>query len=226
VASMLNALLCRKRPTTISSSWILRHAPACYRFIRKWIRTETGDIDWDRVTYVLDPAYQRRWKPRKRRKRVGYADADEVNLILNRYRDKLYVFVAASDVSERRTRDRISISLVRIAQKGNILAKRKLMDLVADTINDWIEHHPFLFPWRGYREELRGQVDGCIRRYRYTGSFIRYLYKTLEYAARGIRPLIAYSLDEPSPSGRGRRIDLIAQQATTPKATVHGWRRS
>lgn len=108
VASTLNELLSRMRPTTVNSSWIRRHAPACYRFIRKRIRTETGGIDWDRVTSVLDPAYQRRWKPRRRRRPVGYANMYEVNFFLNPYRDKLYVFVAAADVSGRRTRDRIS----------------------------------------------------------------------------------------------------------------------
>ena len=199
VASTLNELLANEQPTTVNSSWIRRHAPACYRFIQKRIRSETGGIDWDRVTSVLDPAYQRQWKPRKRRKLVNYANLQEVNLVLNPYRDKLYVFVAAPDVSDRRTRDRISIALVRVAQRGNVLAKRKLMDLVWHTTNDWIEHHPFLYRWQGYAKELRKQVEGCIRRYRYTGSFFRYLCKTLEYAARGIRPLIAYSLDEPLP---------------------------
>jgi hypothetical protein len=58
-AFTLNALLSKRRPTTLNSSWILRHAPACYRFIRKWIRTEVGGIDWDQVTYILDSTYQR-----------------------------------------------------------------------------------------------------------------------------------------------------------------------
>jgi hypothetical protein len=86
------------------------------------------------------------------------------------------------------------------------------MELIGHTIESWIEHHAFLSRWRGYKEELRRQVEGCIRRYRYTGSFIRYLYKTLEYAARGVRPLIAYSLDEPLPGGKGCRIDLITSR--------------
>jgi len=56
VAFTLNELLSKRRPTTLNSSWILRHAPTCYRFIRKWIRTEVGGIDWDQVTYILDSA--------------------------------------------------------------------------------------------------------------------------------------------------------------------------
>jgi hypothetical protein len=134
---------------------------------------------------------------------------EELNRIMNCYRPRLYVFINPLDAHDRRARDTISIALVRVAQKGNMLAQRELMELIGHTIESWIEHHPFLSRWRGYTEELRRQVEGCIRRYRYTGSFVRYLFKTLEYAARGIRPLIAYSLDEPLPTGKGRRIDLI-----------------
>jgi len=210
VASTLNALLSRIRPKIVNSSWILRHAPSCYRFIRKWLRTEIGNIDWDQVASVLDPVYQRRWKPRRRTKSAAYASADELKLILNRYQPKLYVFISPMDAHDRRIRDTISIALVRVAQKGNVLAWRKLAELVRHTIENWIENHPFLSRWRGYEEELRRHIEGCIRRYRYTGSFIRYLYKTLEYAARGVRPLVAYSLNDPLPSGKGCRLDLIA----------------
>jgi hypothetical protein len=212
VASTLNELLSKKRPAIVNSSWILRHAPACYRFIQKWIRSEIGGIDWDRVTHVLDPVYQRRWKPQRRRRSAAYADADELIRVMNRYRPKLYVFINPLDAHDRRARDTISIALVRVAQSGNILAQQELMELIGHTIESWVEHHPFLSRWRGYKEELRRQVEGCIRRYRYTGSFIRYLYKTLEYAARGVRPLIAYSLDEPLPGGTGCRIDLITSR--------------
>ena len=209
MASTLNEVLSKRRPSTVSSSWILRHAPACYRFIQKRIRSEVGGIDWDQITNALDPAYQRRWKPRRRRRILSHIDKDELSRIMDRHRPMLYVFISPLDADDKRARDTISIVLVRAAQSGNVLAQRKLMELIGYTIDIWVEHHPFLSRWRGYEEELRGQVEGCIRRYRYTGSFIRYLYKTLEYAARGVRPLITYSLDEPLPSGRGHRIDLI-----------------
>jgi hypothetical protein len=224
VASILNELLSKRRPTTLNSSWILRHAPACYRFIRKWIRTEVGGIDWDQVTYILDPPFQRRWNPRGRRRPASYANAEEVALILNRYREKLYVFIAPADVYDRRLRDMISIALVRVAQNGNILARQELMKLVGYTIDDWLDDHPFLSRWRGYDEDLRAQVEGCIRRYRYTGSFIHYLHKTLEYAARGMQPPIAYSLDEVLSDRNRRKIDLIAQQPKTVTTTNQGWR--
>ncbi|HYK89000.1 MAG TPA: hypothetical protein VE398_09530 [Acidobacteriota bacterium] len=53
VAFTLNELLSKQEPTRLNSSWIQRHAPACYRFIRKWIRNEIGAVDWDHVTREL-----------------------------------------------------------------------------------------------------------------------------------------------------------------------------
>jgi len=219
---ILNELLSKERPKSLNSSWILRHAPECYRFIRKTVRAEVGGIDWDRVTYSLDPAYQRRWIPARRRKhRVPYTNANEVDLVLHRYQDKLYVFLAPADVSDRRLRDIISIALVRIAQNGNLLAKQELVKRVGYTIDDWLENHHFLARWRGYDQELRGQLEGCIRRYRYTGSFIRYVYSTLQCAARGLRPLHAYSLDEPLPDGKRRKIDLIGHDPESNAISIY-----
>jgi hypothetical protein len=193
VVVTLNQLLSRQEPSRLNSSWIQRHAPACYGYIRRRIRNEVGAIDWDRVTRLLDFEHQRRWDPARRRRRSTWAHDEEVDLILNRYREKLYVFITAADASDRQIRDLISIALVRLAQTGNTLARQEFTRLIGYTIDDWLENHAFLSRWRGYEEELRKRLDRCIRRYRYTGSFIRYLRKTLECAARGIRPPTALS---------------------------------
>ncbi len=47
--NILNELLAEEDPAAFSSSWVLRRAPACYRFIQENVRTNTGRIDWDRV---------------------------------------------------------------------------------------------------------------------------------------------------------------------------------
>jgi len=188
VVLTLNELIAERRPAKLNSTWILRHAPACYRFIRKRIRNEVGAIDWDQVTYLLDFEHQRRWSPGTGRRHGARGHSEEVALILNRYRDKLYVFISAPECADRRLRDVISIALVRVAQGGNTLARKELTRLVGYTVDDWLDNHPFLSRWKGHEEELRENLEGCIRRYRYTGSFIQFLRKTLEYAARGIRP--------------------------------------
>ncbi len=191
----LNCVLERKQPAEFHSSWIRRNAPRCYRFIQKNVRREYGGIDWDRLTYALERRFQRLWRPRIAKKPILYEDPAQVQTILNKYRDKLYVFIAASNKNERRIRDVIGISLVRLAQSGNLLARIRLMELLSYTIDDWIERHYPVSRWRGYEEEMQKQLEACIRRYRYSGSFLTYLFRTLEYAARGlVRPRV-YSLD-------------------------------
>ncbi len=218
----LNKLLSRKNPESFNGSWILKHAPRCYRFIRKNIRTEIGAIDWDKVTYALEWKFQRRWAPgRPRKNPLPYENSEEVEFIFNKNREKLYVFIAPQDLVDRRIRDIISISLVRLAQNGNLTAKQEVMELVTYTINDWLEKYYFLNRWQGYEEEVQRQLEGCIRRYRYTGSFLHYVYRTLEYAGRGIRPFYAYSLDEPIFDGAKRKIDNVGYDPETNEIKIY-----
>jgi hypothetical protein len=67
----INALLSEKRPDTFNSSWILKYSPAVYRFIQKYIRTDYGSIDWNRVTRALERKYHRKWKPAYRTGRTA-----------------------------------------------------------------------------------------------------------------------------------------------------------
>jgi len=198
VVANMNILLGKYQPRIFNSSWIRTHAPHCYRFIRKNLRGEFGGIDWDRLTYALDRKFQRRWTPARRKKNPApYEDQSEVDTLLRKYRDKLYVFLTSLDKQDRRIRDVIGIKFVRLAQNGNLLARQKLVGLIRYTVDGWIERDYFLSRWRGYEDEIQKQVEMCIRRYRYTGSFVSYLFRTLTCAARGIRPARFYSLEQP-----------------------------
>jgi len=217
VAMRLNALVSRKRPEVLTSSWIFKNAPECYRFIQKNIRTDWDAIDWDRVTSVLDWKYQRRWMPRRRPKRLNpYRNRKEVDAILDRFRDKLYVFIVPADRVDRHLRDVISIRLVRLAQRGNVTAKQEIMRLVRYAVDEWLDQPGYMSRWRGYDEKIQETIEGCIRRYRYTGSFFKYLYRTLQYAGRGIQPFYAYSLDEPvTTNSDKRKIETVVQDPET-----------
>jgi len=61
------------------------------------------------------------------------------------------------------------------------------------------------FRWKGYNDEILEQIEGCARRYRYTGSFFTYLFRTLKYAGRGICPIVTSSLDGPTASNPTKR---------------------
>ncbi len=180
--TIVNKLLAKKRPESFNSSWILKHAPRCYRFIHRNVRTETGGINWDKVTYALEWKYQRRWAPgRQKRNPVLYENPVEVETITNKYRDKLYVFIAPQDLTDRRVRDIISITLVRLAQNGNLSAKQEVMKLVTYTINDWLEKYYFLNRWQGYEEEVRADLfSGSLAVWNFRGGAAHFCPATSE----------------------------------------------
>jgi len=192
----MNSLLAEKQPETFSCTWIRVNAPCVYHFIQREIRIKNGGIDWDRITRSLSPKFQKKWMGSLRKKAKPYRDKREVNIVLRQYRDKLYTFITTEDSIDEHIRDIISIELVRIAQRGNMSAKREIMRLLKFTIDDWIEKNTMLSCWMGYDELIQTRLECCIRCYRYSGSFMRYLFKTFEYAGRGLRPIIAYSLDD------------------------------
>lgn len=206
----LNQVLEEKQPSKFSPSWILENDPRAYRYIWKNIRTETDEIDWDTVTSNLNRSFQKRWTRYHYRQVIKYENIDELNLVLNKYKDKLYTFISPVDEKDREIRNRIIISLVRIAQKGNVLAQDELIKWVTFIIDVWLEKYYQVFKWKGYPDEVEDKIKGCIRCYKYTGSFIGYLFKTLEYSARGKPPQC--SINDKFFDGESERIDFVVQE--------------
>lgn len=217
----LNGLLSKKQPPKINSSWIYENAPHIYRFIWKNVKNEIGDIDWDKVISKLNKEFQKRWVSRhsktKRQWKAlrWYRSKKEVTLVLKKYKDKRYTFISPQDSEDRKIRNDISIALVRISQKGNLSAKKEIISLLKFTVGYWIESFPCLFSWKGYESELDDQLEDCIRRYRFTGSFMTYLFMSLEYKGRGLGYLYAHSLDEDVFLGYKRRAENVVQDPET-----------
>ncbi len=193
VIKILNQKLKKENPQTFSSSWIINNTPETYRYIQKNIRTENNHIDWDKITSSLDKTFQKRWIRYKYKKVKSYESQIEVDIILNKYKNKLYTFLCQSNEDEKKIQQTMLISLIRIRQKGNICAQQELIKWITYITDDWIDHYPKMYRWRGYESEVVDKIKNCIRLYRYTGTFLGYLYKTLEYSVRGKPPL--YSLD-------------------------------
>ena len=208
--SILNQCLRDNRPETFSASWILQHCPVVYRFIWKNIRTEHG-INWDRVTAALDTEFQKRWVYRRKLYAKPYRNKAEVTKVLKQHQEKLYTFVSPLDWDDKCVRDEISIALVRLAQNGNVRARQELMKLLTYTVETWVEQSPRIERWRWYPDQIPEQLDRCIRCYRYTGSFMRYLFRTLEFAARGLWPYFTISLDENFSFMEKSRIDSVVK---------------
>jgi hypothetical protein len=206
---LLKKALKNKQPKTFSSTWLIKETPSLYRYVWKNIRTENGDIDWDRVTCKLDRKFQKRWVRYRRKSIKKYENQVEVDLILSRYKDKLYTLMISTNLKDDRHRERIIISLVRISQKGNVLAQRELVMWLTFVVEDWIERRWQIRKWKGYTDDVEDKIKGCIRCYKYTGTFLGYLYKTLEFSGRGVRPMLKYSLDDPVFDGEESKINYL-----------------
>jgi hypothetical protein len=189
IIKILNQKLKERNPQTFSSSWIIKNTPKIYRYIQKNIRTENNHIDWDKVTSSLDKTFQKRWIRYKYKKVKSYESQIEVDVILDKYKNKLYTFFCQSNEDDKKIQQTMLISLIRIGQKGNIRAQQELVKWITFITDDWIDRYPKMYRWRGYEDEVVDKIKNCIRLYRYTGNFIGYLYKTLEYSVRGKPPL-------------------------------------
>jgi hypothetical protein len=216
----LNRTLREKNPPEFSSAWILKNNPSAYHFIYKNVRNEVGGIDWDRVTAALSRRYQRRWMRYRRKPRKEYENPDELEKVLGKHHEKLYIFIAISSKKEDKLRHRITIALVRVAQKGNVLAMQKLVELLRYMVDEWINKYFFLRRWQGAESEIDDAIAGCIRRYRYTGTFFGYLFKTLEYSANRLKPL--YSLDGYLPGTDMRLSEIVGQDPESGEIKVYG----
>mgnify|MGYP001559644364 CR=1 FL=1 len=217
----LDTVLSKKDPATFNSSWILRNVPATYRYIWKNIRTENNEINWDIVTRSLDKRFWRRWQ-HPRTKPEPYWNKKEVHRELRRYKDKLYTFITAINDEDKYIRDMICVALVRLTQNGNKSAQKELTKLLHHTIDNWIEYCWKLKRWRGYEYRIKEKIEGCIRGYKHTGSFMAYLFKTLEYSGQGLRPLHVYSLNENIAGMNNKtRMDLVTQDPETGEAKMY-----
>lgn len=221
VTQTINSLLLKEQPSKFSSSWIYKRAPKVYRYIWVNVKTELGDIDWDNVICKLDRPFQERWICRRPKKVKLYRSIREVKIVLKKYNDKRYVFLAPVDDGDKLLRDVISVALVRLAQKGNLRAQQELVILLRFMVDQWIEFCPRLWKWKGYTDDLEDKIKGCIRCYRFTGTFIGYLFKTLEYAGRGLRRMQAYSLDDTIFDGDKRIIDSVVQDTETNEIRIY-----
>jgi len=217
---LLKRKLQEENPKEFSGSWLLEHAPAAYRFIYRNVRTDIGQIDWDKVTIALPRRYQKRWMRYHHKSAKPYENQDELEKILSKQREKLYVFITASSENERRLQHRITIALVRLSQKGNILATQELVGLLRYMVDEWIDRYFFMRRWRVAESEIDTAIEGCVRRYRYTGTFFGYLFKTFEYSANALKPV--YSMDDYLPGTDMRRAEVIGQDAETGEIKMYG----
>lgn len=207
----LNMLLRKKQPKTFNPLWLKLHSNSTYKYLCKNFRTGSGDVDWDFITVNIERTFQKRWKRyEKKTTAVPYKNNEELNIIFAKYQNKLYTLTAPLDKEDEQTQDEIMVRLVRTAQKGNMLAKEQVIECMTLIIYEWIESSSYMVRWKGYTYDIENKIQDCIRNYRYSGSFMRYIFKTFQYSARGLRPTL--SLDDRFLNGKKTHIDYVVQE--------------
>ncbi|MFA6514381.1 MAG: hypothetical protein WCT50_03805 [Patescibacteria group bacterium] len=202
--------LIKKQPKSFHLNWVKYRCKVSYKYIVDNIKDEFNQTDWDLVISQLQRYNQGLWLKKKRRQRKTvslYEDEDELNIILNKYKEKLYTFISRESKEDKTICDWISIKLVRLSQKGNMLANDKILVLLRYLVDYWVEFDKSFSSWKGYNDLVDSHISACVRRFRYAGSFIGYLYRTLEYSGRGLTPLEKFSLDDYAINNKKRKID-------------------
>lgn len=191
--------IAKRSPLSFHPNWVKYRCKVSYKYIVDNIKDEFNYTDWDLVVSKLQRYNQKLWLKKKKRKRgptILYKDKEELDVILNRYREKLYTFISRKNKEDKMICDWISIKLVRLSQKGNVLASDKVETLLRCLVDYWVEFDKSMFNWKGYNDLIDSHINACIRRFRYAGSFVGYLYRTLEYSGRGLTPLEKFSFDK------------------------------
>ena len=205
----LNQCLKQKKPKIFNPFWMRANAKDLYEYFCAFVQLPSGDIDWDFITVHLDKSFQKRWKPSVENSN-SYNCQRELNEVLVAYQKELYMLYAPQNNEEKLIQDRIIIQLVRLAQKGNSLAKEKVLDCTSFVICEWMENSKCLKRWKNYSNEIPSKVESCVKNYRYSGSFMKYLYMTLYYSSKGLR--ITLSLDQSVGKSNKKRMDYSAYQ--------------
>jgi hypothetical protein len=149
----INRSLNKKQPERFNPQWIKNRCRVSYEFIVKNIKTEFDVPDWDLIVSRLERHNQKLWMRRKKRIDVElYTNKEELNIVLDCYKNKLYTFLGQVDKEDRDVYDWISIKLVRLSQKGNLLATKKIISLLENLVDQWIEFDKSLHSWKGYNE--------------------------------------------------------------------------
>lgn len=197
VIKNIDRSLNKKQPEKFHPQWIKNRCRVSYEFIVNNVKNEFGEPDWDSIISRLERHNQKLWMKRMKKELCDcYSSKTELDIILKKHKNKLYTFIAQNDKEDKVICDWISIKLVRLSQKGNIEAKEKIIVLTKYLVDQWIEYDKSLSSWKGYNDLVFDYINACIRRFRFAGSFLGYLHRTLQYAGLGLTPLEKISLDD------------------------------
>lgn len=185
VIEHLTRALEKWNPVRFNRYWVFWYEREVYKFVTRNIKTELRKPDWDRVIHKLDHSFQVRWHDERIVNLLPYSDPRVVERLIMKYGGRHYVsfMYVNGEEEDNDVRNHISVTLVRLAQRGNVAAEEELMNFLSLITGDWIYRDLQLWRWQRFPELLREKCKYCIYHYRYTGTFLGYLYTKLKYSA-------------------------------------------
>lgn len=208
------------QPLYINKSLIRDNANALYKRIARNVRKENdGKIDWPRIVIAWPEEWQKKWVwercseeklPQKWKMTQGsYSCQDEVQIILSENKEYLYTLVSASSKEEKKIRDEIMNSLIRLAQNGNIEARKKLTPYLELKCADWGSAREGFHSSEMAYDEIMKKIDTCINNFDFSIGFLKYLHSSIRRQLIGEGLLSCHHLDFKSEGGKSLygRID-------------------
>ena len=177
----------QEKPDQISSRWLEKKSRQDYRVILTRIgKDKNSRSNWKKFTDLLPEDMAKCWKPPTKNmdeliSEEPYFDSEETDTVVNKHRDKMYVFYTLIDKEkDRDEREKIVKEMREIILKGNIDALDRLIGHLLFTTEKWIEDDPELEIYKYAKEEVKKIITRCIYRHDPAkGKFSSYLYISL-----------------------------------------------
>ncbi|KKP68252.1 MAG: hypothetical protein UR66_C0007G0059 [Candidatus Moranbacteria bacterium GW2011_GWE1_35_17] len=192
----LVALLEGKNPQYFNKRWIEENKSSLYFRIRKYVR-KNGKPDWSRIISALPEKWQGRWVEERCDKdnlakkwkvtQGSYFSKEEVRAVLLENKEYLYTLVTATTREEKIIQYEIINSLVRLAQNGNLCARKKLLIVLELKCSDWSIYRGLFACPMAYGDTLE-KINTCINNYKFGVGFdfLGYLFISLKKRLDGL----------------------------------------
>ena len=174
-------------PPTFGPTWILEYVgSAFYQRILRRMGQIRGRPNWEKLVALLPATWKKKWSDRniQQRHRNRTELVREVEQVLDKYKDKLYVLFFTETTEDQKLREKIARSLLSLARQGNLEARNKLWDLLRPMIDSWITNRSGFAIYQKERLTPKELFEKSINSYKINkGPYIRYLYLLLSTTA-------------------------------------------
>ncbi len=207
-------LLEKEKPKRWSPTYIAKTDRHIFRFVERHLVDKKGSLQWDKLVSRLPPEYQKTWTRKQYLDDLDlaeeYSDKEEVAEVMQKNRASLYLFYEATGKDEEGALNEVCSDFVYLIRKGNKEATAMFMLYLQPTISKWLESKALSVSLAQDPEEVKRCTERCFYLWKKDRSFLGYLFRSLQLAARGMKTYQEISLDEDRPGETRNRHETIS----------------